>query len=57
MRRKVISWMLTAAMIVSLFVSVPITAYADSSIVSISGEIQGNTTWTADNQYIMEGDT
>ncbi|MGQ5712428.1 S-layer homology domain-containing protein [Desulforudis sp. DRI-14] len=57
MRKKAISWMLTAAMMVSLFVSVPITAYADSNIVLISGEIQGNITWTADNQYVMDGDT
>ncbi|MGB7605285.1 MAG: S-layer homology domain-containing protein [Lutisporaceae bacterium] len=57
MRKKLLSLMLSATMVLSLFVSVPITAYADGNIVPISGEIQGNTTWTADNQYIIDGDT
>ena len=32
MRKKALSWLLTVSMVVSLFVSVPITALADGSV-------------------------
>ncbi len=46
MRRKVISWMLTAAMIVSMFVSVPITTYATDSYDAEINIVDGTGTGT-----------